>query len=354
MIRLGLAGLIVGELGGRAGAEIEPADQDAADKAQTTDGKSAAMRTGFVYDDIYLRHATPSGFPERPERLSAILEKLRKEKLLDQLVRPAYSPHGLKWISEIHSKGYVERVRTICRKGGGHIDSGDVPVCADSYEVAVAAVGGAMAAVDAVMQKEVRNAFCAIRPPGHHALRNKAMGFCIFNNVAVAARYVQKKYKLSKVLIVDWDVHHGNGTQAAFYEDPSVLYFSVHRCPFYPGTGAEKERGADRGLGFTVNAPLPAGSGDDEFRDALADKLLPAARAFGPDFVFISAGFDAHRDDPLGGMKVTAAGFAELTRMVKELAGWCCQGRIVSLLEGGYDLAGLANSVDAHVRALMS
>ena len=354
MIRLGLAGLVAGKLGGQAAAETEPARQDAGDEPRENIGERSSVRTGFVYDAVYLRHTTPSGFPERPQRLSAIVERLRGEKLLAQLAQPAYSPHGLKWIPEIHSKEYVERVKTICRKGNGYIDSGDVPVCGDSYEVAVAAVGGAMAAIDEVMQNKIRNAFCAIRPPGHHALQNKAMGFCIFNNVAVAARYIQKKHRLSKVLIVDWDVHHGNGTQAAFYEDPTVLYFSVHQYPFYPGKGAEKERGAGKGLNFTVNAPLPVGSGDDEFQKAFTEKLLPAARAFRPDFVLISAGFDAHRDDPLGGMNVTPAGFARLTRMVKELAGQCCQGRIVSLLEGGYSLAGLANSVDAHIRVLMS
>ena len=179
------------------------------------------------------------------------------------------------------------------------------------------------------------------------------MGFCLFNNVAIAARYIQKKHKLAKILIVDWDVHHGNGTQEMFYDDPTVLYFGVHQYPFYPGTGSAAEKGAGKGLNYTVNAPLPGGSGDKEFRKVFREKLAPAALRFRPDFVLISAGFDAHEDDPLGGMKVTARGYGELTRMVKELAEKCCKGRIVSLLEGGYDLDGLAASVEAHIRALM-
>ena len=214
------------------------------------------------------------------------------------------------------------------------------------------AAGGVLAAVDAVMNKQVTNAFCAVRPPGHHAMENRAMGFCIFNNVAIGTKYVQKKYGLSNVLIVDWDVHHGNGTQAAFYDDPTVLYFSVHQYPFYPGSGSEAEKGEGKGLNYTINVPLPAGSGDDVYVKAFEEKLRPAALAFGPDFVFISAGFDAHENDLLGGMKVTADGFAELTRIVKAIAQRCCNGRIVSVLEGGYHLGGLAASVEAHIRVL--
>ena len=178
------------------------------------------------------------------------------------------------------------------------------------------------------------------------------MGFCIFNNVAVAARYVQQKHKLARVLIVDWDVHHGNGTQETFYEDPTVLYFGLHRYPFYPGTGAAEETGAGKGAGFTINVPLKAGAGDKEFLEALQKKLKPAAERFKPDFVLISAGFDAHKDDPLGGMAVTSSGYARMTRIVKQMAEAHCRGRLVSVLEGGYNLAALAESVEAHVRVL--
>jgi acetoin utilization deacetylase AcuC-like enzyme len=222
-----------------------------------------------------------------------------------------------------------------------------------SFDAALRAAGAAIYAVDQVMSGAAGNAFCAVRPPGHHALRNKAMGFCLFNNVAIAARYVQKKHGLAKVLIVDWDVHHGNGTQAAFYDDPTVLYFGVHQWPFYPGTGAADEKGEGRGLGTTVNVPLPAGSGDREFQRAFEEALEPAARAFRPDFVLISAGFDAHEGDTLGRMKVSTEGYARLTRIVRRIADPSARGRIVSVLEGGYNLDALAASVEAHLRALM-
>ena len=215
------------------------------------------------------------------------------------------------------------------------------------------AVGGVLAAVDAVMHGEVRNAFCAVRPPGHHAMVDRALGFCIFNNLAIGVRYVQQEYGLSKVLIVDWDVHHGNGTQAAFYEDPNVLYFSVHQYPFYPGTGAESEKGRGKGLEYTINVPLSWGSTDEDYLKVFEQRLRPAALAFAPQFVFISAGFDAHEHDTLGSMRVTTEGFGQLSRVVKQIADTCCQGRLVSVLEGGYGLEGLAASVEAHIRVLM-
>jgi acetoin utilization deacetylase AcuC-like enzyme len=203
------------------------------------------------------------------------------------------------------------------------------------------------------MHGEIANAFCAVRPPGHHALADRAMGFCIFNNVAIGTRYVQQQYAISKVLIVDWDVHHGNGTQAAFYDDPSVLYFSVHQFPFYPGSGTESEKGRGKGLNHTINVPLPGGSGDTEYLEAFAQKLRPAALAFAPQFVFISAGFDAHDNDTLGGMRVTTECYGKLTRIVKGIADQCCKGRLVAVLEGGYGLKGLAASVETHIRVLM-
>jgi len=315
-------------------------------------GTNPAGKTGFVYDPIYLQHKTSAGHPETPRRLMAIANGLRQAGLLSQLTRVAPRAADLKWITTIHSPQYVERVRKSCEVGAAYLDTRDVPVSAESYDVALTAAGGVLAAVDAVMAGRIRNAFCAIRPPGHHALRDRAMGFCIFNNVAIAARYIQKKHGLSKVLIVDWDVHHGNATQDAFYDDASVMYFGIHQYPFYPGTGGESEKGAGKGVGSNVNAPLPAGSGDAEYKKAFNQTFKPAALAFKPDFVLISAGFDAHEDDPLGGMKVTANGFADLTRIVKDIAEKCSQGRIVSMLEGGYSLGGLADSVEAHIRVL--
>ncbi len=313
----------------------------------------APGKTGVVYDAVFLRHDTGPRHPERPERLEAIVNRLRARELGSLLPDATARTDTIEWILTIHERAYIDRVRRSCREGLPFLDSPDTPVCAESYEVAVAAVAGVLSAVDTVVRGEARNAFCVVRPPGHHALAGRAMGFCLFNNVAVAARYAQRRHNLAKILIVDWDVHHGNGTQRAFYEDPTVLYFGVHQHPFYPGTGSADERGAGGGEGYTINVPLPAGSGDAEFIAALRDKLRPAALAFEPDLVLISAGFDAHKDDPIGGMNVTADGFAELTRTVKGIADTCCEGRIVSVLEGGYDLEGLADSAEAHVKALM-
>jgi acetoin utilization deacetylase AcuC-like enzyme/formylglycine-generating enzyme required for sulfatase activity len=311
-----------------------------------------ASRTGFVYQDIYLQHKTGSGHPETPQRLRAIVEQLKPASSSMQLIAPRSSSYSLEWVEAIHTPEYVKRVRDSCQEGIKYMDSVDTPISAESYEVALAAVGGVLSAIDEVMVGNVSNAFCAIRPPGHHALKDRAMGFCLFNNVAIGARYIQKKYGLSKVLIVDWDVHHGNGTQAAFYDDPTVLYFSTHQYPFYPGTGSEEEKGAGEGLGYNINVPLPAGTGDEEYIKAFKEILKPRALEFKPDFVLISAGFDAHKDDLLGGMNVTAKGFAEMTAIVKDIAEKCCSGRIVSVLEGGYNLSGLAESVEAHILVL--
>jgi acetoin utilization deacetylase AcuC-like enzyme len=309
--------------------------------------------TGFVYDDVYLRHQTGAGHPERPQRLTAIVRRLEKAVLLDRLVRLKPAPAEGKWLTTVHSPEYVDRVRQSCLGGARFLDSMDTPVSHDSFAAAELAAGGVLVAVDAVMEGKVQNAFCAVRPPGHHATKNRAMGFCLLNNIAIAARYAQQKHKLAKVLIVDWDVHHGNGTQAIFDDDPSVFYFSIHQYPFYPGTGSAEDRGRGKALGTKLNVALPAGSGDREYKQAFEEKLRPAALAFQPDLVLISAGFDAYEHDLLGGMKVTAEGFAGLTRVCREIAEQTCRGRLVSVLEGGYNLDGLADCVEAHLRVLM-
>jgi len=323
------------------------------------------LRTGFAYSEACLGHLTGGDHPEKPERLSAILDRLAGKNLLSGMERISVRAAPLKCITAVHTPEYVARLRAACRKGTGLLDSPDTPISAKSYEAALAAAGCALAAVDAVMAGRVRNAFCAVRPPGHHALRDQAMGFCIFNNVAIAARHLRKEHGSARILIVDWDVHHGNGTQAAFKGDPSVLYFSVHRSNFYPGTGNADENGG--GPGRVINVPLPAGSGDAEYTAAFRDILVPAADAFKPEFVLVSAGFDARSGDPLGGMRVTDAGYAGLTRIVRGIADKHCNGRLVSVLEGGYDFDGLADgaskagerrasladAVEAHVRALM-
>ncbi len=334
---------------------VRRAPDSTPNEANMTNQRSSqnTTKTGLVYDDVYLAHKTTPGHPERPERLVEIITKLKADGLYAQLLELRPTPAPLEWIRTVHSLDYIERAEKSCTEGVGYLDSLDTPISRKSYEAALMAAGGVLAAVDAIMERRVSNAFCVVRPPGHHALADRALGFCIFNNLAIGTRYVQKKYGLSNVLIVDWDVHHGNGTQAAFYDDPTVLYFSVHQYPFYPGTGSEAERGSGKGLGYNINVPLPAGSGDGVYLDAFEKKLKPSALAFCPDFVFISAGFDAHESDLLGGMKVTTEGFAELTRIVKGIAQKCCEGRLVSVLEGGYHLGGLAASAEAHIRVLM-
>ncbi|MDD4873312.1 MAG: histone deacetylase, partial [Kiritimatiellae bacterium] len=257
------------------------------------------------------------------------------------------------WLTTVPSPSQIAEIAKRCTDKAGFAGSSDTSISEQSYAVAREAAGGVLAAIDAVMTGRIDNAFCAIRPPGHHASKNKAMGFCLFNNVSIAARYLQKQYKLKKILIVDWDVHHGNGTQATFDDDPTVLYFSVHQHPFYPGTGTADEKGKEDAVGTKINVPLPAGSGDEEYQKAFRETLVPAALSFHPDFILISAGFDAYKDDLLGRMKITEEGYGELTRIVMKLADTCCHGRIVSLLEGGYNLDGLAASVEAHIRVLM-
>ncbi len=315
------------------------------------DSKKAV--TGIVYGDIYLRHIMPAGHPERPERLTAIIERLKQKDLYSKLLLIEPRPASLEWITTIHTKEYVARVEESCERESGYLDTMDVPICRDSFEVALQAAGGVLGAVDAIMAGEIENAFCAVRPPGHHALKDKAMGFCIFNNIAIAARYIQKHYGLEKILIVDWDVHHGNGTQAAFYDDSTVLYFSVHQYPFYPMTGSEDERGAGAGLNYTINVSMTAGANDADYKRVFEDELVAAALSFEPDFVLISAGFDAGEGDTIGDMEVTAEGFAELTRIVKGIAERCCDGRLVSILEGGYNLQMLAEAAEAHIKVLM-
>ena len=312
-----------------------------------------SAKTGLVYDDIYIEHKTTFGHPECSERLVRIVERLKAGGLYSELIKLKPVPADRCWIEKVHAPKYIDRAKSSSENGAGYLDTGDVPISLKSYEAAVMAAGGVLTAIDAVMEQKVSNAFCAIRPPGHHALENRAMGFCIFNNVAIGTRYVQDKYNLPKVLIVDWDVHHGNGTQAAFYDDPNVLYFSVHQYPFYPGTGSQAEQGSGIGLHTYINVPLPAGSGDDQYIKTFEEKLVPAASSFAPDFVLVSAGFDAHKDDLLGGMRVTDRGFARLTQIVKSIAEKFCAGRLVSVLEGGYGLEGLAASVEAHIRVLM-
>jgi acetoin utilization deacetylase AcuC-like enzyme len=312
------------------------------------------MSTGLVYDDLYLQHYPSLGHPERPERLEALREGLHTAGLLERLTPIPARPAERSELELVHHHEYLDLARReIVEQRRPVLSTGDTEVCPDTWEVALWAAGGVLAAVDAVATGALANAFCAVRPPGHHATPHRGMGFCVLNNVAVAARCAQRRHGVERILIVDWDVHHGNGTQATFYRDGSVLYFSTHQWPLYPGTGPAGETGEGEGAGTTLNVPLSAGSGDTELLAAFTDRLRPAAEAFRPDLVLISAGFDARQGDLLGGLQVTDEGFARLTRIVQEIAARHAGGRIVSVLEGGYTLAGLAAAAATHVRCLL-
>jgi acetoin utilization deacetylase AcuC-like enzyme len=309
-------------------------------------------KTGFVYHQDYLKHETGEQHPENSKRLVHLLEHLRNAGVWEKLEQIKPYNSSSKWIKLVHSPAYIKSIEEACKNGVEMLDA-DTVISRDSYNVALLAVGGVLAGVDAVVNKKVKNAFCAVRPPGHHAEYERAMGFCIFNNIAIATRYIQKKHNFKKILIVDWDAHHGNGTQNAFYTDPSVYYFSVHQFPHYPGTGNEEEIGEKEGAGFTLNMPMAAGSGDLEYREAFENIFYPAAQQFSPDFILISAGFDGHKDDPLSNLNLTCKGYEKLTQIVLNLAEECCQGRLVSILEGGYNVKAFPESVEAHLSELM-
>ena len=310
-------------------------------------------KTGFVYHQDYLQHDMGSGHPESPDRLRAIMAKLDASGLLARVTRIEPIEASDEAITRVHQPAYLTQLKALApREGRASLDP-DTSMSPGSLRAAYVAAGGALAAADAIMAGRVDNAFCALRPPGHHAERDRAMGFCLFNNVAVAARHLQHRHGIGRVLIVDWDVHHGNGTQQTFYRDPSVLFFSTHQYPHYPGTGRATEQGEGKGEGLTVNVPMSSGEGDEEYREVFETILVPAADAFKPEFVMISAGFDAHRDDPLAGMALTEEGYGVLSRIVLDIARRHCQGRVLSCLEGGYNLNALAASVERHVLALI-
>lgn len=309
------------------------------------------MDIGLVYHPDYLKHHAGDHHPEHPSRLEAVMQTLETSGHAQHLMALADNHDAAAWAATVHDLRHIRLVQAASARGRAALDP-DTIVCSDSYAAALKAVAGTLAAADAVMHEQVSQVFCAVRPPGHHATPQRPMGFCLFNNVAILARYLQKHHGLDNILIVDWDVHHGNGTQAIFDDDPSVLYFSVHQYPFYPGTGAATETGRGRGQGFTMNVPLSAGSGDETYIAVFEQQLLPRALAYRPDFVLISAGFDAHYADPLAHMQVTEEGYRRLTRVVKEIAATCSQQRLISVLEGGYNLEALGRSVQVHVEEL--
>jgi acetoin utilization deacetylase AcuC-like enzyme len=309
------------------------------------------MKAGLVYDPIYLEHDT-GDHVENSQRLIEAMSYLKgtgiKEKLTCLPPRPAL----LEELEMIHTPEYISYVKSKAEKSGGWLDP-DTVMSPKSYEAALYAAGGFMVAVEAVVRGEVDNAFALVRPPGHHAIRDRAMGFCIFNNMAITAKFALSRFNLNRILIADFDVHHGNGTQDAFYADPQVLYFSTHQYPFYPGTGWMDETGTGEGEGTTVNFPMAAGWGDEEYLRAFHEVLVPVARRFQPQLILVSAGFDAHWADQLAMMRVSVEGFAQMVGILKELAAELCQGRLVFTLEGGYNLRVVAYSIKATFDVLL-
>ena len=303
--------------------------------------------TGIVNGAIYLAHVTPEGHPEHHRRLEAIGARLRSEAaLVDRLQSiAAFCPES-KDLAAVHAEAYLQALAATADADVTALTA-DTFASRQSFQTARMAAGGVMAAVDAVMAGVVENAFALVRPPGHHAEISRAMGYCLINNVAAGAVHARRRYGLKRILIVDWDVHHGNGTQHMFESDPGVLFCSTHQWPLFPGTGLFTETGLGPGEGYTVNLPLPRGYGDGEYAAIFQDLIAPLARGYKPELILVSAGFDTHRDDPIGGMRMTEAGFAVLTRILMDEARQCCAGRLVLVLEGGYHLAALANSVAA-------
>lgn len=302
------------------------------------------MTTAYLYDEIFLRHKTGWGHPEKPSRLEAIDRALRKTSYYKKLfhIKPALPE--MNHIESIHAPSYIRRVKKEIESGTTYLDSMDTVVCADSYNVALHAVGGSLLVCDAVAEGTACNGFCAVRPPGHHAEHEYASGFCIFNTIAIAARYLQKKHGMKRIAIVDWDVHHGNGTQHSFESDNTVLYISLHQYPHFPGSGSASETGKDSAKGYTLNIPMRGGSGDKEYLDAFTDIIIPRLDSFKPETVLISAGFDAHRADPLASIRLSSESFGEFSRLLMNVARAHSGGRIISFLEGGYDLQALAES----------
>ena len=310
-------------------------------------------RIGLVLDPAFEGHDTRSGHPERPLRLARIREVLVERGLAARCVAQPVTPASDEALFRVHDPDHVRRVEEACRSGERFIDSMDCAIASDSARIARLAAGSLSAMAAEVAAGRLDGGLAIVRPPGHHAERDLAMGFCLFNNVAVAAAALRAECAIERVLIVDWDVHHGNGTQHIFEEDPTVFYYSSHQMPLYPGTGRAEERGKGRGVGATLNVPLRPGDGDDRFLAGLTESLVPAMESFRPEFVLVSAGFDAHRADPLGGLNVSTEAFATATGVLRGIADRFGSGRIVSALEGGYDIEALAASTAVHLEALL-
>jgi len=312
-----------------------------------------ALKSGLIYSKEYLNHVTPSGHPESPRRAEVVMKALEEDGLSARMEQLAPRLATQEEVTRCHTPRYFETAKSDVQHGLSDLSTGDTNICERSFDVAMLAAGGVMNAVDAVVQRKVKNAFCVVRPPGHHATPVKGMGFCLFNNIAIAVRHAQAKHKIGKVLIADFDVHHGNGTQDIFYEDGSVLFFDCHQSPWYPGTGDASETGSGKGLGCTINCPFPAGAGRGEIVGAFQGKLIDAANKFKPELVMLSAGFDSRLGDPLGHFRLSDEDFVDLTKVMLHLAKEYAAGRLVTVLEGGYNLRGLMKAASAHAKTLI-
>jgi acetoin utilization deacetylase AcuC-like enzyme len=309
-------------------------------------------KIAFVYHSDYLKHCTRH-HPENKYRLIYTLRHLQHSSLAQNLTYITPLPASKEQIQLVHPLSYINLIEKACQGNQLFLDA-DTAICPDSFRVACLAIGGVIAGVEAVMKGSFSTSFVLLRPPGHHAEREKAMGFCLFNNIAIGARYLQQRYHFKKILIIDFDVHHGNGTQSIFYADPNVFFSSLHQFPFYPGTGNKGERGTGKGKGATLNLPLPAGGGDEEYKKAFQEKLLPQVEKFRPEFILVSAGFDAYQEDPLGGMKLSPIGFKKIGRLIREIAEKYCGGKVVSVLEGGYNLLKLPLLIENYLQGMLS
>jgi len=317
----------------------------------TADNLHKQNKVGVIYSDQFLLHDTGKNHPENPDRLISVVENLIVNPLFkDSLIWPKFNPASLEQLQLIHSKNYIKKVEhetsLLTNNSTSYLSTGDTVISKQSDHVARLAVGAGIKGVDMIMSKEISSAFALVRPPGHHATATKGMGFCIYNNIAIVARYLQKQYGLKRILIVDFDVHHGNGTQDIFYEDDSIFYFSVHQHPFYPLSGRPSEIGLGKGKGFTLNVDLPKGSGDSALIKAFSNKLIPSMKKFKPEFILISAGFDAHEGDLLGGLNYTQSGYKQAAIILKNIAQEHSLGRTMYMLEGGYVGENISQSVN--------
>jgi acetoin utilization deacetylase AcuC-like enzyme len=312
-------------------------------------------KTGFLYDERFLLHCTGPEHPECPDRLQAAYRGIEEGGLLPKMTLIQARRARQEAIESVHSIKLIMRFEEACVWGMDMLDHPDNRICRESYETAMLAVGGILEVVDLVMKGELDNAFCAVRPPGHHAEVNRVMGFCFFNNIAIAARHLQDKWGIQRVGIIDFDVHHGNGTQSIFEEDDSVFFYSIHEHPSfaYPGTGREFERGSGPGLGFTLNSPVLPGQGDEEYKQLLERDLFPAFEEYKPEVILVSAGFDAHIDDDMSDIKLSTEGFSWIMKNIVKMADKYSKGRIISILEGGYSLHRLPELIANHIKILL-